>query len=411
MINTVKELLDSLKEKGISEIEDFLYIKHGPTIGAMYEGLTKQLIDKAVFQGLDLKVCSGFIENSNGDLSRQIDCMIVVGSGKQIPYTEEYIYDTSQVIAVIEVKKDLFSKEVDLAYKNLLSVKNIVQPDRDMEIDRLEQAYENVTGRKLPSVEEVKSMPEYEQYLYHALVVEAYLPVRITIGYGGFSTEKNFRNGFVKYLENHQNVKGYGITSMPSLMIAGNNSIVKTNGLPFAISNRNRQCGEWVAMGTSNESPLYFVLYLIWTRLYYLFPSLEEEIFDNTEKKMNPLLKCKSSSKGFEYTVIDTELLDTTEKNWEPVEISLMSNVLLKMIESGRKISINNADYIDACNANGEDLQDIVEDLKYKRVIFIKDNIIEVLPETWLTVTFNGKYFFGDNFNNRMLEWYQSLLK
>ena len=126
---------------------------------------------------------------------------------------------------------------------------------------------------------------------------------------------------------------------------------------------------------------------------------------------MNPLLKCKSSSKGFEYTVIDTELLDTTEKNWEPVEISLMSNVLLKMIESGRKISINNADYIDACNANGEDLQDIVEDLKYKRVIFIKDNIIEVLPETWLTVTFNGKYFFGDNFNNRMLEWYQSLLK
>lgn len=184
MINTVKELLDSLKEKGISEIEDFLYIKHGPTIGAMYEGLTKQLMDKAVFQGLDLKVCSGFIENSNGDLSRQIDCMIVVGSGKQIPYTEEYIYGTSQVIAVIEVKKDLFSKEVDLAYKNLLSVKNIVQPDCDMEIDRLEQAYENVTGRKLPSVEEVKSMPEYEQYLYHALVVEAYLPVRITIGYG-----------------------------------------------------------------------------------------------------------------------------------------------------------------------------------------------------------------------------------
>lgn len=147
-------------------------------------------------------------------------------------------------------------------------------------------------------------------------------------------------------------------------------------------------------MGTSNESPLYFVLYMIWTRLYYLFPSLEEEIFDNTEKKMNPLLKCKSSSKGFEYTVIDTELLDTTEKNWEPVEISLMSNVLLKMIKSGRKISINNADYVDACNANEEDLQDIVEDLKYKRVIFIKDNIIEVLPETWLTVTFNGKHFF-----------------
>ena len=55
VINTVKDLMDSLKEKGISEIEDFLYIKHGPTIGAMYEGLTKELMDKAIFKDVDLK--------------------------------------------------------------------------------------------------------------------------------------------------------------------------------------------------------------------------------------------------------------------------------------------------------------------------------------------------------------------
>ena len=168
VINTVKDLMDSLKEKGISEIEDFLYIKHGPTIGAMYEGLTKELMDKAIFKDVDLKVCSGFISNSKGELSKQIDCMIVMGIGKQIPYTVDYIYNINQVVAVIEVKKDLFAKEVDLAYKNLLSVKSIVQPDQDMSIDKLEQAYENVTGRKLPSVDEVKKLPEYEQYLYHA---------------------------------------------------------------------------------------------------------------------------------------------------------------------------------------------------------------------------------------------------
>ena len=153
VINTVKDLMDSLKEKGISEIEDFLYIKHGPTIGAMYEGLTKELMDKAIFKDVDLKVCSGFISNSKGELSKQIDCMIVMGIGKQIPYTGDYIYNINQVVAVIEVKKDLFAKEVDLAYKNLLSVKSIVQPDQDMSIDKLEQAYENVTGRKLPSVD------------------------------------------------------------------------------------------------------------------------------------------------------------------------------------------------------------------------------------------------------------------
>ena len=138
---------------------------------------------------------------------------------------------------------------------------------------------------------------------------------------------------------------------------------------------------------------------------------LEENIFDNTEKKMNPLLKCRCSSKGWEYTVIDVELQDTTEKDWAPIEISLMSNVLLKMIEGGKEIRIDDMDVIEVCNENGECLEDIIEDLKYKRIIYVRDNVIKVLPETWMTVVFKGKYYFGDNFNNRMCEWYQKMLR
>ena len=48
MINTVKDLLDSLRIKGVNEISGFLDIKHGPTIGAMYEGLTKELQLKCI---------------------------------------------------------------------------------------------------------------------------------------------------------------------------------------------------------------------------------------------------------------------------------------------------------------------------------------------------------------------------
>ena len=200
MINTIKDLLDSLRMQGINEINEFLDIKHGPTIGEMYEGLTKELMDKAIFKNLDLKVCSGFIYNEENGLSRQIDCMIVVGEGIKIPYSEEYKYDINQVIAVIEVKKDLFGKEMDLAYKNLLSVKNIIKPDHDMEIDILEQAYENVTGTKLPEQQDIKELTEAEKYLYHALVVEAYMPIRIIWGYGGFATEKSLREAFMQYM-------------------------------------------------------------------------------------------------------------------------------------------------------------------------------------------------------------------
>ena len=91
--NTIYELLYSIKDKGVAEIEPYLNIQHNPTIGDMYEGLTKILTDKAIFKGLDLRVTSGKIKNIYGVLSRQIDCMIVVGNGEKIPFTEDYIYE------------------------------------------------------------------------------------------------------------------------------------------------------------------------------------------------------------------------------------------------------------------------------------------------------------------------------
>lgn len=411
MINTIKDLLESLRIQGVNEISSFLDIKHGPTIGDMYEGLTKEMMNKAIFKNLDLKVCSGFIFNEETESSKQIDCMIVVGDGIKIPFSEIYKYNINQVIAVIEVKKDLFGKEMDLAYKNLLSVKNIVKPDHGMTIDILEQAYENVTGRKLPDQQELDKMTEEEQYLYHALVVEAYMPIRIIFGYGGFSTEKSFREVFMEYISKKFKVKGYGVTSIPSLIIAGERSILKTNGIPFAISNKNQKLGEWYALGSANKAPIFFLLYLIWTRLYYLFPDLPEEIFDNTEISINPLMKAKGRKEGWEYTFIETELEDSNEKLWKPFEITLMSNVLLKMIEKGYTITLNNELMIEECKKNGEDYNEVISDLLYKRIIYVNNDIIGILSDNWMTVIYNGKYYFGDNFNNRMLQWYNNLKK
>lgn len=411
MINTIKDLLESLRIQGINEINTFLGIKHGPTIGGMYEGLTKELMDKAIFKNLDLKVCSGFIYNDENELSKQIDCMIVVGNGIKIPYSQDYKYCINQVIAVIEVKKDLFGKELDLAYKNLLSVKNIIKPDHDMTIDILEQAYENVTGTKLPDRSKIDKLTESEQYLYHALVVEAYMPIRITFGYGGFSTERSLRDAFMEYLSKNRKVKGYGVTSIPSLIVANERSIIKTNGIPFAISSKDQKPGEWIVLGSANRAPIFFLLYSIWTRLYYLFPSLPEEIFDNTEIAINPLMKTKGGKKGWEYTFIDVELGDSKEELWKPLEITLMSNALLKMIEAGYSITVDNKSMIEECKKNGEEYNKVIEDLLYKRIIYIDNNVVGILPETWMTVTYNGKYYFGDNFNNRMLQWYNELIR
>lgn len=411
MINTIKDLLESLRLQGINEISAFLDIKHGPTIGDMYEGLTKEMMDKAIFKNLDLKVCSGFIFNGENELSKQIDCMIVVGDGIKIPYSQDYKYCINQVIAVIEVKKDLFGKEMDSAYKNLLSVRNIIKPDHDMTIDIIEQAYENVTGAKLPERQKIDKLTEAEQYLYHAIVVESYMPIRITFGYGGFSTEKSLRDAFIEYMSKNLKVKGYGVTSIPSLIIANERTIIKTNGIPFAISSENQKSGEWLVLGSANRAPIFFLLYLIWTRLYYLFPDIPEEIFDNTEIPINPLMKAKGGKTGWEYTFIDVELEDSNEELRKPLEITLMSNALLKMIEKGYSITVDDKCMIEECKKNGEDYNKVIEDLLYKRIIYVDNNVVGILPETWMTVIYNGKYFFGDNFNNRMIQWYNKLTK
>ena len=411
MINTIKDLLESLRLQGINEISAFLDIKHGPTIGDMYEGLTKEMMDKAIFKNLDLKVCSGFIFNGENELSKQIDCMVVVGDGIKIPYSQDYKYCINQVIAVIEVKKDLFGKEMDSAYKNLLSVRNIIKPDHDMTIDIIEQAYENVTGAKLPERQKIDKLTEAEQYLYHAIVVESYMPIRITFGYGGFSTEKSLRDAFIEYMSKNLKVKGYGVTSIPSLIIANERTIIKTNGIPFAISSENQKPGEWLVLGSANRAPIFFLLYLIWTRLYYLFPDLPEEIFDNTEIPINPLMKAKGGKTGWEYTFIDVELEDSNEELRKPLEITLMSNALLKMIEKGYSITVDDKCMIEECKKNGEDYNKVIEDLLYKLIIYVDNNVVGILPETWMTVIYNGNYFFGDNFNNRMIQWYNKLTK
>lgn len=411
MINTIKELLESLMVQGVNKINSFHDIKHPTTIGDMYEGLTKELLNKAIFKDLDLKVCSGFIYNGENELSKQIDCMIVVGDGIKLPYSETFKYNINQVIAVIEVKKDLFGKELDLAYKNLLSVKNVMQPNHDMIIDILEQAYESVTGSKLPIQQEISKLSESEQYLYHALVVEAYLPIRIVFGYGGFSTEKGLRKAIMEYLSENFKEKGYGITSIPSLIIANENSIIKTNGIPFSISCKEQKQGEWFALGSANKSPIFFFLYLIWTRIYYLFPDLTEQIFDNTEVTVNPLMKVIGSKKGWEYTFIDKELENSKEELWKPLEITLMSNVLLKMIERGYSIALDNELMHEECKKNGEVFSEVVNDLLYKRIIYINNNVVRIHSDNWMTVIYNGKYYFGDNFNNRMIQWYNNLIE
>jgi hypothetical protein len=108
MIRTVAELLRALQEAEIQQIEK-AGIRHAPTIGEMYEGLTSSILDKAIPSEAGLRVVSGFVLNGSAIQSGQIDCILVFGEGTPLPYSKHSKWHVRDVVAVLEVKKRLFS--------------------------------------------------------------------------------------------------------------------------------------------------------------------------------------------------------------------------------------------------------------------------------------------------------------
>ena len=82
----------------------------------MFEGLTEAVLTKAMFKDLGLKIVkNSFIKGCD----TEFDVLLVDGDGETIPYTERYIFLSEQVIAIIQVKKNLYSKDIKDSYTNL----------------------------------------------------------------------------------------------------------------------------------------------------------------------------------------------------------------------------------------------------------------------------------------------------
>ena len=83
MLQSVSDLLRALQiaeAKILSESE----ISHPGVIGEMYEGLTSQILELPLPKSCNLRVATGFLKNKNGQLSRQLDCLIVFGDGGKV---------------------------------------------------------------------------------------------------------------------------------------------------------------------------------------------------------------------------------------------------------------------------------------------------------------------------------------
>lgn len=424
MIATVADFLEQFKKYGLSKIEiDDKDINHTVAIGDNFEGLTAELLNKAVFKDLNLKMVErSFVYNDSGVISNELDCILVVGEGQKMSFTNRYKYHIKDVIAVIQVKKNLYANDIDESHQNLLSIINVSEP-RDIEpfVGRLHRnAYKLLTGKEIPTKERRERFTERENILYNYLLMEAFHPLRIVIGYYGYTTEFGLREGFVKKLDAISKtgpVSGYSPGSFPSLYICGNNTIIKNNGMPMGIPLTDEEF-YFPILASSNGKPMYHLLELIWTRLSFKF-GISSNIFgDDFDLELShSFISCKERKTDDDNWAWDFIYHPLTRKQlsmplvptpWEPTEIDHDKYSILNLLIQFGTVDINSDEqFLKIIETEKLDAQQIIKELSVARLVYVDEGKMGLLVDQLQTVfTPDGKVFAGENKSGEMTSYF-----
>lgn len=354
-------------------------ITHAPTIGAMYEGLTRELLDRVIPSAIDVRVVSGFVEGHDGKLGPQTDAMLVTGAGKPVPYTSDFVWPIQNVLAVFEVKKNLYGADLDDAFLKLRTINEMfatyVQSKHpQFDIAPAFSAFARLTGRYPRNREEVAQLPEQLQYFYHLLVTEQVSPIRVILGYEGYVDEDGLRRGFSNYLEQNKGTpRGFGLGSFPDLIICRNNSLLKMKGQPYIAPLVE---GWWVAVVSNNENPLRILLELIWTRLSNQFKRYFPMDDTLQMERLAPFLLARLARHGdavgweYQHHELDKkELASIGSIQWAPPEVDDNEWVILQDVARRGELDIRDPDFRDWARKENFDPDGIIANLVADRLL------------------------------------------
>lgn len=411
MIVTISDFLQTLIKREKEIIKEYEIIKHGPTIGDMYEGLTAHFLEIAMFKNLDIRIVAGKIRNDDGEFSNEIDCMIVDGEGEKIPYTSKFIYKYSQVIAVIEIKKTLYLEEIKDSYEKMRNIYTI--SDNNLESSRgLRDSFRHIVKKELPNYSDLNKLSFQEEMIYHTLLNHEIMPVRIAFGYYGYKSEFSLREAFFSYLEENTKNKGFSPVVFPDLIISGDSSILKLHGKPY-IGPIDEE-GYWNFYGSTSNHPIRILLELIWTRLSYKY-RISSDIFgeDLEQEVINQFLRCKALRQGetigwemrYEYIKKDKLSNSPTTHEWKPEEVTDQEAVLVTMLCKYSTLKISDKPLEDYDKYNENSLEEVIQSLKVKGLIYKDDEEIGLLTDQCQVVTTGGKWYVAENKSGRLTNW------
>lgn len=388
-------------------------VKHGPTIGDMYEGLTKEILNRIDLNKYGMKICKGFIQLDN-EMSAQIDLMIVKGDGEKIPNTDAFIYSIDKLVAVVEVKKNLYLKEINSAYTALNST-----------FDLANKYYRNKKNNELKfytrPVEEFKALyghyPDSKSgemtfekiFIYNTLIDESLFPLRIAIGYNGFKSEKSFRKGIVRIYDDKKLVSGYGARNMPNIIICGDFSCLKTNGMPYI--------GHWSKIGwsflaTSNSNPFILLLEIIFDRIELITSEKIDRGQDDHQEELAPLMSAFpvkfNEGVAWNYASFEDIEIESTirDKRWAPVPINKLQHELIDLISTSGRISISSDIMVDFIKKNNiKDFTEVLDHLVSNNLVADIDGDLMIAPAKIKTAIVDGGYYCASNVGGIFEKW------
>lgn len=417
MIRNVAELLKPFVDEERRKLDEY-EVTHGPTIGAMYEGLTKELLFKAIPESLGLQVVSGFVCYGK-KTSGEIDCMLVRGAGEQIPYTDMFKWQIQDVIAVLEVKKAISADELADSYGHLREVSRMyadymqgrLSSGDKIDITWVYRVFGQMTGRKIDDYAELASLPFDLEMLFHTLVSEFLEPVRIVVGHHGWKKEETLRAHIYKLLEDRRETpQGMGAGSFPQLIIGGEYSIVKANGFPYAPALHK---GMWPFLLSSSHNPVRILLEVLFTKLDITFGT-NLAVDDTLEREsLSPCLSTKAVKKdgkaGWEYvghTIKEKDLkLRGPSHEWAPIEINDAQHVVFMMLCKEGCIALDSPEVADFFARQEGGAEGFVTSLVNTHLVAEQSRTL-VLTTTacQVVVTPNG-VFAGENSDGQLSIW------
>jgi hypothetical protein len=426
MIETVADLLEQVMKDEIDSFQSFSFIKHPVIRGNMYEGLTQKILERAIFKDLNLRVVGGFIKASNKQISNEIDCMLVTGEGMAIPNNyNKYVYEVAQVIAVIQVKKTLYSSQLKDGIQNVNSIFDFKETFHvDSRHYHMANDIYRVLGKEVLTCKgDYESLPEHKQKLYDSFLADCAFPLRIIWGFDGFASENGLRRSLIELVDEQTTAKDrflHGPQYLPNLIICGQNTLVKTNAMPYGGTTFDGRT--YVVLASTNQNPFILFLETLWTRLTYLFQDLPVSIFgeDLENEQMHGLLTCEyfhdDRGRGWNFGFLemtDEQLEHPLGKtSWRPVELNRLQAQVIRGLCQGKVIDLKTDQAFQTyVRAEGFSFDQFVEGLLDTELVFARNNCLHLLTEQCGLVCFRGKWYAGENKSGRMERWLKNMLE